>query len=329
MEIRFVAKKPWINADMKLKKALMITTALMAIIGLICAIVGVILTVYQEYVVGIVSIIIGALIPVSYFLVNVFMLAEQRKKFDRNLIVEYTFFEDRMEVVSLSNNYKSKSVVNYSGLISLKTRIRYFFLRFETESFVIRKGDIKAESDKARTINELLVYLNSKIRDNMLAKESTCATDEVLKDDIEEVKETNDNVYETDFDIEEIPADMAMTENFENQNEGDEIIEVDEGEYVGEDPIGEETESADNAEEPSDAWKADESKEVEEDEPLDIIEDGGETEDFDNIAAESDTESFEKEGNISIDGMEAEINEACSEENDSEELDEENDSENF
>ena len=203
MEIRFVSKKPWVNADIKLKRGLMITTAIMAVIGVICAIIGVVLTVYQEYAVGIISIIVGVFIPVSYFLINVFMLADQRKMFDKNLIVEYAFFEDRMEVVELSNNYKAKSVVNYSGLLSLKVRMRYFFLRFESESFVIRKSDVKASSDRTRAVNELMVYLNSKIRDNMLAKESTCATDEAPESCDEEIEEITEIASEIDLNNEE------------------------------------------------------------------------------------------------------------------------------
>lgn len=240
MEIRFVSKKPWVNADIKLKRGLMITTAIMAVIGVICAIIGVVLTVYQEYAVGIISIIVGVFIPVSYFLINVFMLAEQRKKFDKNLIVEYAFFEDRMEVVELSNNYKAKSVVNYSGLLSLKVRMRYFFLRFESESFVIRKSDVKASSDRTRAVNELMVYLNSKIRDNILAKESTCATDEVPESCEEEIEEITEIASEIDLNNEESIAyaqdDTSEYVEEERESECEEAAEgsdfaIDNGEF--------------------------------------------------------------------------------------------------
>lgn len=299
MEIRFISKKPWVNADIKLKKALMITTTLMAMIGLICAIVGVILTVYQEYVVGIVSIIIGALIPVAYFLINIFMLAEQRKKFDKNLIVEYAFFEDHMEVISLSNNYKSKSVVNYSGLISLKTRMRYFFLRFETESFVIRKGDVKVASDKTRAINELLVYLNSKIRDNMLAKESTCATDEVTESAEDELEEITDNVSKTDLDVEE--SSVYEFENLDNETVDNVDVEDENNEIVENSEESEDSEDSDNIDSIDEEAELENSKDdLEESENEFVesdyyIENDAEENDFDATTDETNADSSEKD----------------------------------
>ena len=232
MDFRFVSNKPWVDETVRLRKTLFFTTLIMAILGVILAIIGIVLIAYMEFVVGVVAIIFGILIPLGYLGANVLLFARRRKSYDKNMIVEYHFTEDALEIIRLSDNFKSKNVIDYSSFSVNKVYNKSRFLVLKTKSYysdviVIRKKDIVlGEGDvMSQAIVSFVSFLMAKVAEANRAIEVTCQDTDT--EALEQISGQNsaDSDENIAGDIANVDTSSVEIEDFTESDDVDDIVD--------------------------------------------------------------------------------------------------------
>ena len=218
MEVRFISNKPWVDETIRLRKALYFTTIFMVLLGVILGILGVVLLAYMEFVVGVIAIAFGILLPVGYVGANIALFAKRRKEFDKSMIIEYKFDEKGVTITKVSDTYKAKNVIDYVNLKLSKVYNKSRFIMLKTKSYysdmiALRKSDIVTHEgeNKDAILVKFINFLMAKLAESTLADEVTTSEENEINGQnsvshlqFEDLSPKDDNV---DIDDERQDAD--------------------------------------------------------------------------------------------------------------------------
>ena len=231
MEFRFISKKPWVDETLRLRRSLVYTTLTMVVLGIVLAIIGIVLLAYMEFAVGVVAVTFGVLLPVGYLLANALLFMRRRKAYDRSMIIEYKFKDDTLEIIKLSDSYKSKTVVDYDhlGLVKVINKPRYLLLKtkgFFTDMLVIRKSDAVADGDSGEMISNFISFLMSDVVRRKADAEVTCQEEPVDVAVNDEQCDATDSVQVVSNAAVEDNAPREESVTFEDLTAYDEVVDI-------------------------------------------------------------------------------------------------------